>query len=80
MAFSQASMTEHANVDLTVGLSDARAAACMQGVFNFLRALWHTFPSMLYGGNQMPPIANLGVMASGLFAFLVYTLGMSLKV
>lgn len=50
----------------------------LQGIFNFVRALWHTFPVMLHGSDQMPPIGNLGVMASGLFAFLVYTMGMLL--
>ena len=33
---------------------------------------------MLHGSGQMPPIGNIGVMASGLFAFLVYTMGMLL--
>lgn len=42
-----------------------------------MRTLWHTFPAMLHGSDQMPPLGNIGVMVSALFAFLVYTAGTS---
>ncbi|KAL3160895.1 hypothetical protein ABBQ38_009287 [Trebouxia sp. C0009 RCD-2024] len=49
--------------------------AFTQGIFNLMRTLWHTFPAMLHGSDQMPPLGNIGVMVSALFAFLVYTAG-----
>ena len=58
-----------------MGLVDDDLVIRLQGIFNFLRGLWHIFPTILYGSDQMPPVGNIGVAVSGLFAFLTYTIG-----
>lgn len=60
---------------VAAGRKSLHNMAFAQAMFNLVRALWHTFPVMLFGSAQTPPIVNIGVMASGLFAFLVYTAG-----
>ena len=55
---------------------DTSRPCLSQGIFNLARALWHGFPAMLHGSSQMPPLGNIGVIVSGLFSFLVYTIGM----
>lgn len=58
---------------VAIGRKQLHLWAFTQAIFNFLRAIWHTFPWPRFG--EQPPIVNLAVMASALFGFIFYTAG-----